>query len=707
MVGKRLTTIGSWHTIVMIVALLLALGCSDAVSGDDAGGGFNLSEGGDVGTDSGGEPGSNAVNHDAGIDDTGQPSTDAGSEGDVGTDPPELCDDDPDCDGDWYCGNDGVCVAPTCDDGLISGDQTDVDCGGSLCPPCDDGEGCEDDADCESEVCDQGQCLVPTCDDGVHNGEESDVDCGGPHCPPCEPEQQCLNDTDCVSFDCEDGLCGEIEEVVPDPPTDVVAGIGDGKLYVSWKAPAYYGTAPLLDYRVTVFDENGDDPSGVEGETNRMVGSPTTILTFDGLSNGTAYRFGVEAENTNGFSEMSELSDYVVPEATETFVTVWNTQLDGATGFDQIRLPLEVSGTYDFVVDWGDGTQDTITDANQAAVTHTYDPPGTYTVTITGTLQGWRFAGTGDAAKLIDVQQWGDLQLGNNGAYFQGARNLEITATDLPDLTGTTNFARAFQGCENLEGVPLMNHWDMSSVTDMRQMFYQAELFNEDLSAWDTSKVGHMGQMFREASHFNQDIGGWDTSSVINMQQMFHSAVLFNQDIGGWDTSKVTDMSSFFWALSEFDQDLSNWNTSSLEDANAMFFEANSFNSDISGWDTSKVKDFAGMFSLATSFNQDLSGWDTSAGETFEVMFNQALAFDQNLGSWDMTSATNVYEMFRLASLSTANYDALLNGWAQQDVQEGLQFSAGLSTYSSAAAEAREILTEEKGWQISDGGLGN
>src|SRR5262245_45609279 len=44
-------------------------------------------------------------------------------------------------------------VAPTCNDGIENGDETDVDCGGSRCDPCDVGKGCARPSDCRSQVC--------------------------------------------------------------------------------------------------------------------------------------------------------------------------------------------------------------------------------------------------------------------------------------------------------------------------------------------------------------------------------------------------------------------------------------------------------------------------------------------------------------------------------------------------------------------------
>jgi hypothetical protein len=62
-----------------------------------------------------------------------------------------------------------------------------------------------------------------------------------------------------------------------------------------------------------------------------------------------------------------------------------------------------------------------------------------------------------------------------------------------------------------------------------------------------------------------------------------------------------------------------------------------------------------------------------------------------------------MYNMFRSATLSTANYDKLLLSWSQQNVKS-LNFHGGNSQYSSASVDARQVLVN-KGWTITDGGL--
>ncbi|MGZ3456797.1 MAG: hypothetical protein ACXVEF_44740, partial [Polyangiales bacterium] len=72
---------------------------------------------------------------------------------------------------------------PSCTNGLIDGDETDVDCGGS-CGKCDPGRGCASASDCAGGVCSKGLCAAPSCTDGAKNGDETDIDCGG-SCGPC------------------------------------------------------------------------------------------------------------------------------------------------------------------------------------------------------------------------------------------------------------------------------------------------------------------------------------------------------------------------------------------------------------------------------------------------------------------------------------------------------------------------------------------
>ena len=84
-----------------------------------------------------------------------------------------------------------------CNDGILSGDETDVDCGGSRCPFCQVGQACGAHNDCDSLSCIELRCVAVLCDDGVQNGTETGLDCGG-LCPPCvvDPADLCIEADD-------------------------------------------------------------------------------------------------------------------------------------------------------------------------------------------------------------------------------------------------------------------------------------------------------------------------------------------------------------------------------------------------------------------------------------------------------------------------------------------------------------------------------
>ena len=176
--------------------------------------------------------------------------------------------------------------------------------------------------------------------------------------------------------------------------------------------------------------------------------------------------------------------------------------------------------------------------------------------------------------------------------------------------------------------------WDVSSVTDMSHMFYDVSSFNQDIGGWNTSNVTSMWYMFFGASSFNQNLSGWDTSNVENMWAMFKDANNFNQYIGGWDTSCVTNMRWMFQGASSFNQYIGDWDTSNVTSMGRMFRNASSFNQDIGSWDTSKVINMQNMFSGASVFNQPIGKWDVSNVTDMFEMFYQAESFLQDLSTW-------------------------------------------------------------------------
>lgn len=354
---------------------------------------------------------------------------------------------------------------------------------------------------------------------------------------------------------------------------------------------------------------------------------------------------------------------------------------------DSFRLPTLISGTYSFDVDWGDENTDTITVWNQSEVTHDYTTAGagTYDITITGVYNGWSVNNYADRLKITEIKQWGNI-LGIGAFAFTGASNMTITATDIPDMSGTTTLNAAFGNCSSITSIPNMGSWNMSNVTDLRQCFRNCTNFNENINGWNTSSL---------------------TVFVSGTEGCFEGCSSFNSPLDNWDVSGVSLFNNLFEGCTVFNQDLTSWNTSSMTTASSMFLGCTAFNGDVTGFDVSGVSVFTSMFQNCSNFNQNISGWTTSSATNFVNMFRNATSFNQNLGGWDVSGVTTANNMFFGNNvLSTANYSSLLIGWAAQTVQSGVPFSANTATYTIATAQAsRDILTNApNNWTITDGG---
>jgi surface protein len=350
------------------------------------------------------------------------------------------------------------------------------------------------------------------------------------------------------------------------------------------------------------------------------------------------------------------------------FVTTWDTSLiDGTT----ITLPFR--GEVDVGIDWGDGTTDT--DVTGEA-THTYTTDGTYSVTVTGTFEGYGHRGDPDLyfppgaegiAALTSVDVWNDTQTTDLEAGFYQAVNLETVAAPPASVTNMSWLFAVAQGHDG--GVdPVFNHpigdWDVSNVTNMRSMFREASAFNQPIGDWDVSSVADMHEAFRSARKFDQPIGDWDVSNVTDMSLMFYAARDFDQPIGDWDVSNVTNMALMFGGATSFDEPIGDWDTSNVTDMWGIFSHADSFDRPIGDWDTSNVTSMNYAFAGASSFNQPIGDWDISGVTSLQQLFEEAEAFNQPIGDWDTSNVTNMGFMFTGA----ASFNQPIGDWDTSNV---------------------------------------
>jgi surface protein len=333
------------------------------------------------------------------------------------------------------------------------------------------------------------------------------------------------------------------------------------------------------------------------------------------------------------------------------FIITVKTDNPGSSPANAFTIPTNGAGySYDVDCDTSD-TADALLVGQTGDATCIYPVAGTYSIAVSGTFPHIFFNYVGDVEKLLSVDQWGTNVWTSMAFAFAGAVNMNILASDVPNL---------------------------SSVTSMSGMFNVASTVNADLSAWDVSNVTDMSGMFSGALAFNGNISTWNTSQVTNMYAMFVAALAFNQDISSWNTANVTNMSYMFKAAPLFNQNISSWNTANVTDMSSMFFQAGAFNQNISTWNTVQVTDMSRMF-------------------------EEAAAFNQNLGAWNVGSVVNASSFLKDSGISIFNYDQTLVGWSAQTVQPNVAFGAGTTQYCTAAAHDALTLPANN-WIITDGG---
>jgi surface protein len=445
---------------------------------------------------------------------------------------------------------------------------------------------------------------------------------------------------------------------------------------------------------------------------------------------------------------------------TDKFITRWNLATAGS-GPTQINFTVNTTGTVNYT--WrqiggagatgsgsftGAGNYATITGLPAGATIDLRIAPDNF--------RGFFINNGTDRSRLIDVKQWGNVAW--TYMNFYGCDELNITATDIPNLAGVTSMNEMFVGCIKLNGPTNINSWNTSAVTDMSgmfrgarvfnqniglwntaavtkmstmfmgawafnqdigswntavvtkmdNMFYYAYYFNQNIGSWNTAAVTNMSGMFQHTATFNQNIGSWNTAAVTNMNNMFYSASVFNQNIGSWNTAAVVNMSYMFQYAYAFNQDIGLWNTSSVTDMRSIFNTAVAFNQNIGSWNTAAVKNMSSMFNDASTFNQNIGAWNTAAVTDMSSMFQNANAFNQNIGSWNIANATNMTNIFTGTNVNVANYDATLIAWNNAGhINKNL---GSVSPLKYCASAVRNTLTTPvnsggKGWTITGDGL--
>lgn len=129
--------------------------------------------------------------------------------------------------------------------------------------------------------------------------------------------------------------------------------------------------------------------------------------------------------------------------------------IDTSLGENTVSIPMTSDGTYNYYIDWGDGTSSTqITTYDDTNATHTYSEAKEYKIKLYGTLNALLFQNTNIGKCLKEITKC-SLSFIDIKHMFENCLNLTYIPDDIfsysSDLTSAMG---TFKGCSNLSVIP-------------------------------------------------------------------------------------------------------------------------------------------------------------------------------------------------------------------------------------------------------------
>ena len=128
---------------------------------------------------------------------------------------------------------------------------------------------------------------------------------------------------------------------------------------------------------------------------------------------------------------IGEVIDTEIPIIPSAFTFTVDTNNGTYTPDDSFALPLTALETYNFTVNWGDGTSQVVnTSTPPAEIVHQYPAQGFYQVELIGVYPSIKFLNGGDKLKVTNLRNWGDNAWTQVDGMFHGCSNMIATAKD-------------------------------------------------------------------------------------------------------------------------------------------------------------------------------------------------------------------------------------------------------------------------------------
>ena len=365
-----------------------------------------------------------------------------------------------------------------------------------------------------------------------------------------------------------------------------------------------------------------------------------------------------------------------------SFVSVWKTDNSGQWTNSQVRLPLHSSWTYNFTVQWWDGSSDNITAWDQAQKLHTYALPWTYTIVIDGQINGFSYSSEGTSnRKMIEISQWWDVAIADGWRQF-AYTSFEVTAEDSANFWSVVNADEMFYytvlsgsfnnvdlssvtSVDNMFSRSMINstlsNWNLSSLVDGREMFAgwdyddYGPIINASIAGINMTSLNSGVNMFRDAT-INIDFATeWpNVSNIVDGNAMFYGAKL-NTPFTNVNLSSVTIADGMFWSMT-IDEDITNLDLRNVTSVDNMFIRS-TINGTLSNWNLSSLVDGREMFAwwdyddYGPVINTTLAGLDISGITSWIAMFRDSV-INSSLVWFDTTNIGNGSNMFEWSEIN-------------------------------------------------------
>ena len=330
---------------------------------------------------------------------------------------------------------------------------------------------------------------------------------------------------------------------------------------------------------------------------------------------------------------------------------------------------IDPSYTYDYTVDWGDGT---IT-SHTGTSSHTYSTPDIYEVKISGEcpyIPQWN--PQYGSNYIIDIIQWGDVEFKSLKKTFKNCSFLgnpdgssitpgvPLTATDTPTFASDFVFDGLYEwaGDTSLTSIPNLKNWQLpSTLTSLERCFYDMNYFDSSVSDWDVSHVGNFKSMFffcRNWKNGGEDLDGWEVGKNyvgdLNFDEMFYyceevvDMKIWKQDLYLLNINFISTRTMFYFCQ-KWKLELENWDNASVKinDIHGMFYAVGFY---YAGDNLSS----GGRQYTDEGLKTDFFGWDFNTNKTsLDSLFTSACFdanFNANLDGHTVTNITDFHQTF-------------------------------------------------------------